>query len=34
VIILDATATLNANTLNSGATDKEKVFSVRTQINF
>jgi len=34
VIILDATGTLNANTLNSGATDTEKVFSVRTQINF
>lgn len=34
VIILDATATLNPNVFNSGATDKEKVFSVRTQINF
>ena len=32
VIILDTNATSNA--LNSGATDKERVFSVRTQINF
>jgi len=34
VIILDGAGTLSANTLNSGATDKERVFSVRTQISF
>lgn len=34
VVLLDTNGTLSATALNSGATDKEKVFSVRTQINF
>jgi phosphate-selective porin OprO/OprP len=34
VIILDTNGTLSSNSFNSGASDAERVFSVRTQINF